>query len=196
MTDQPKGQLEYRTATVVGTRFPERIVELIVMPYESPAVTEYHGRMIREVVHAGAFNGIEKRANRVRVNRDHYDARSYCGKAVAFHPSRTEGLVAELYISKSALGEETLTLADEGILDASAGFLPMPGGERWEGRSTRHLDRLWLGHIAMTPEPAYQDARVLSVRSGDQAAAMLAGTPNLDAIRALRLADEYARLSR
>jgi HK97 family phage prohead protease len=195
MTEPPKGQLEYRAATVVSTSFPDRTIELIVMPYEQQTVADYNGRMIREVVHAGAFDGIERRPNRIKVNRDH-DVTRTVGRALALHPSREEGLVAEIRIAATPLGDETLTLADEGILDASAGFLPMPGGERWEGRSMRHLDKVWLGHIAMTPEPAYQGAQVLSVRTQDPAAVVAAATPNLDRIRAIRLQDEYARLSR
>jgi HK97 family phage prohead protease len=196
MSEQPAGQLEYRQATVVGTSFPDRTIELIVMPYETETVADYKGRMIREIVHPGAFDGIERRANRIRVNRDH-DVTRTVGRAVRLHPSRTEGLVAELRIAKTPLGDETLELADEEILDASAGFLPMPGGERWESRDMRHLDRLWLGHIAMTPEPAYQDARVLSVRS--QTLTEPPGpirTPNIEQVYAWRAQDDYDRLSR
>jgi HK97 family phage prohead protease len=198
MTERPEGQLEFRAATVVGTSFPNRTIELVVMPYEQETVAEYHGRMIREVVHAGAFDGIERRANRIKVNRDH-DTTRVVGRAVALHPSREEGLVAELRIAATDLGDETLTLASEEILDASAGFLPMPDGERWEGRSMRHLDKVWLGHIAMTPDPAYAGARVLSVRSqaaAEAPAGIVVATPNLDQVRAIRLQDEYARLSR
>jgi HK97 family phage prohead protease len=196
MSEQPKGDLEYRAATVVGTSFPDRLIELIVMPYETETVAEYHGRMVREIVHAGAFDGIERRANRIRVNRDH-DVTRTVGRAVRLHPSREEGLVAELRIAKTLLGDETLELADEEILDASAGFLPMPGGERWENRSVRHLDRLWLGHIAMTPEPAYQTARVLSVRSQSLTEASQGIlTPNIEQVYAWRARDAYDRLSR
>jgi len=196
MSEQPTGELEYRTATVLGTSFPDRIIELIVMPYEAETVADYKGRMIHEVVHRGAFDGIERRANRIRVNRDH-DVTRTVGRAVRLHPSRTEGLVAELRIAKTPLGDETLELADEEILDASAGFLPMPGGERWENRDMRHLDRLWLGHIAMTPEPAYQDARVLSVRSaGLTEPPGGISTPNIEKVYAWRAQDLYDRLSR
>jgi HK97 family phage prohead protease len=196
MTDQPTGELEYRTATVVGTSFPDRIIELIVMPYEQMTVADYRGRMVHEVFHRGAFDGIERRANRIRVNRDH-DVKRTVGRAVRLHPSRDDGLVAELRIAKTPLGDETLELADQECLDASAGFLPMPGGERWEGRTVRHLDRAWLGHIAMTPEPAYQDARVLSVRSASLTEAPGGiSTPNIEQVYAWRAQDDYDRLSR
>jgi HK97 family phage prohead protease len=195
---QPSGELEYRAATQVGVSFPDRTIELIVMPYETETFVAHQGRMVREVCHRGAFDGIERRANRVRVNRDH-DITRTVGRAVALHPSRDEGLVAEIRIAQTDLGDETLQLADEEILDASAGFLPMPDGERWEGRSLRHLDKCWLGHIAMTPDPAYQEARVLAVRKADPVVVEVSTrppTPNLDIVRGWLLEEEYGRLKR
>src|SRR5580765_5113202 len=194
MSEQPTGQLEYRAATQIGVDYQQRLVELIVMPYETETVVEHQGRMVREVVTAGAFDGIERRANRVRVNRDH-DVTRTVGRALRLHPSREEGLVAELRIAQTQLGDETLALADQGILDASAGFLPMPNGETWEGRDRRRLTKLWLGHIAMTPDPAYETARVLAVRSQSLPEAPGGvSTPNLDKLRSLIREDRYASL--
>ena len=194
---QPTGVLEYRTATQTAVNYAKRIVELIVMPYETETVVEHRGRMVREVVSRGAFDGIERRANRVRVNRDH-DIKRTVGRALTFFPARDEGLVAELRIAQTELGDETLALADEGILDASAGFMPMPDGETWPDPNLRRLDRLWLAHIAMTPDPAYETANVLSVRTQAPSAAsgsLVAATPNLDRVRADVLNDMYSRLS-
>jgi HK97 family phage prohead protease len=159
------GELEYRSSQVASVSFPERSVELIVMPYETEATVVHQRRIVQEIVSRGAFDGIERRANRIRVNRDH-DVRRTIGRAVALHPSRQEGLVAELRIAKTELGDETLALAEDGILDASAGFGVMDGGEVWErNRELRRLTKLWLAHIAMTPEPAYETANVLAVRT-------------------------------
>jgi len=192
----PSGQLEYRAARQLGVSFPDRTIELVVMPYETETVVPWQGRMVREIVSAGAFDGIERRANRIRVNRDH-DVTRTIGRAIRFWPSREEGLVAELRIAQTQLGDETLQLADEEILDASAGFLPMPGGEHWEGRALRRLTKLWLGHIAMTPDPAYEGARVLVVRHTEPADDQeRQPTPNLDRVRAWRLESSYLQLDR
>jgi HK97 family phage prohead protease len=190
----PQGELEIRAAELLGVSFPERTIELIVMPYERETMVAHRGRMVTEICARGAFDGIERRANRIRVNRDH-DVTRTVGRAVALHPSREEGLVAEVRIARTELGEETLTLADEGILDASAGFLPMPGGENWVGRTRRRFTKLWLGHIAMTPDPAYEGARVLAVRHAEGAAPAASATPNLDRVRAMLLEDRYASIS-
>jgi HK97 family phage prohead protease len=184
MSEQPSGELWHRAAELVAVRFPDRMIELIVIPYERAAVVPYQGRMCTEIISRGSFDGIERRANRIRVNRDHQVERTV-GRAVAFHPSRSEGLVAEIKVARTPLGDETLELAEDGCLDASAGFLPFPGGMVWEERSRYRVNKAWLGHIAMSPEPIYEDAAVLAVRHREPPTA--SKTPNLDQVRAWRL---------
>jgi len=134
------------------------------------------------------------------VNRDH-DLNRSVGKAITFHPNRAEGLVAEVKISATPLGDETLTLAEDGVLDASAGFRPMPGGESWHERNTlRRIHKAWLGHIALCPDPAFEGARVLAVRSGpaavlDELPVLPAATPLLDEVRSWRLRDKFGSLT-
>jgi len=189
-----RGELEYRTASQVGIDWPTRTITLIVMPYESPTEVFHKGRVVTEVCSRGAYDGIEKRPNRVAVNRDH-DLHRTVGRAVTFFPSREEGLVAEVRISKSVLGDETLALADDDVLDSSAGFGVSPGGETWEqSRTVRRLNKVWLDHIAMTPDPAYLGAKVLSVRDTtppEAAGSERTATPFLDKIRMERLAAQY-----
>jgi HK97 family phage prohead protease len=192
MTDQPAGQLRYRAVETLDVNYPNRTIELIVTPYETPAVVQMGGRNVTEVFSRGAYEGIERRANRVKVNRDH-DIQRTVGKAIAFHPSREVGLVAEVRIAKTPLGDETLALADEGILDASAGYLPMTDGEVWETRERVRVTKAWLGHIAMTPDPAYESAQVLAVRH-NAAGGDTEGTPNLDVVRGWLLEDMARRL--
>lgn len=195
MSDQPPGQLRYRAIETLEVDYPNRTVELIVTPYETEAVVMMGGRSVTEIFSRGAYAGIERRANRIRVNRDH-DVTRTVGRAVNLHPSREVGLVAEIRIAKTALGDETLALADEGILDASAGYLPMAQGELWETRDRVRITKAWLGHIAMTPDPAYEGAAVLAVRHNDGSVVIEdpSGTPNLDAVRAWLMEDRLAAL--
>jgi len=185
-------QLRFRHAEQVGVDFPNRTIELIVTPYEQEALVPFDGRLVTEIFSRGAYDGIERRANRIRVNRDH-DVTRTVGRAVTLHPSRDEGLVAEIRIARTELGDETLALADDGCLDASAGYLPMAGGEKWENRSRVRVTKAWLGHIAMTPDPAYESARVLAVRSlrDTPEPVAIVATPNLDLVRAWQLEDRY-----
>src|SRR4029077_20772484 len=138
----------------------------------------------------GAFEGIDATRRRIAVNRNHVRD-NVVGKAIAFHPSRAEGLVGELQIARTDQGDETLALADEGLLDASAGFGVPDGGESWPERGLRRLSRLWLDHIAMTPDPAYQGTSVLAVRNHEQPT-VTGERPRLDVVRGWRLADRYA----
>jgi uncharacterized protein len=193
MGEQPTGELRFRSATVTGVSFPDRTIEMIVAPYEEETLAEWKGRMVKEIFARGAFEGIQRRANRIKVYRDHFDTQTVVGRAVELHPSREEGLVADVKISNTPLGDETLTLADDGVLGASAGYLPLPGGEKWLTRSSVRIVKGWLGHIALVPEPAYEGARVLAVRSKPE---QKPATPNLDQVREWLLEDRYQQLSR
>jgi phage head maturation protease len=198
-------EVEVRQAEIAGIDFPNRTIELVVMPYEKETPTAMvNGRQVTEIVSRGAFDGVEQRTSQVKVNRGHVlDA--VVGKTLALHPSREEGLVAEVRISRTELGEETLVLADDGILAASAGFGLMrkggmtgpvvPHAEVWESRDRRRLNHLFLHHIAMTPDPAYEDARVLAVRaavSPQDATVAVEATPNMDRLRLLDLLAQEA----
>jgi phage head maturation protease len=190
------GEIEIRAAEVASVSYPQRLVTLVVMPYETETTIVEGGREFVEVVTRGAFDGIQVKnghrlARIVPLNRDHQETRTI-GQATAFHPDRPEGLVADVHISRTVLGEETLELANDGVLGASAGFAllrkngrtgpPVPDAEVWETRSRRRLNRLYLDHIALTPTPAYAGATpVLAVRAdAEPAMAAAAGTPNRD----------------
>jgi HK97 family phage prohead protease len=187
-------EIEYRdSAKVVGVSFPKRTIELVVMPYNEPTEIEHRGRIVKESVAPGAFDGIERRPNRVRVNYQHQDheLRHLLGRASAFYPARPEGLVATVNIRKGEHGNDALEAADAGDLGASAGFGVMPGGETWPDHETRRLTRLFLDHIALTPTPAYRGAEVIAVRKAQQDPV---GRPNLEIVRARELERLYSSI--
>jgi HK97 family phage prohead protease len=195
-----RGPLRFRAGSQLSVSFPERLVEVVVSPYEEPALVEYRGRMISEMIARGAYNGIQRRARSskpVVANRDHDVARPV-GKVIAFHPSREEGLVAEVKVSRGPLGDETLDLCDDGVLGVSAGYRPKTPeaeNEKWEGRNRVRILKAWLGHVAFTADPAYEGAKVLSVRQADEP--ILEGeriaTPYLDIVRGWLLTDRFER---
>lgn len=185
MTDT-RAPIEFREATVTAVNFAQRLIEMVVVPYGEEATVEYRGEMWQEQFLPTAFDGIEKRPNRIRANRDHDKTRPV-GKAVTLWPSREEGLVAELRISPTPLGDETLTLANEDVLSASAGF-SVPGSGQVLERPFRRIKTAFLDHIAFVTSPAYEGAKVLSVRGEEEQplAATLPPlvTPNLDEVLA------------
>lgn len=183
---EPKhAPIEMREATLANVNFPQRTIEVVAMPYDQEALVEYRGELWNESFERGAFDGIEKRPNRVKANRDHNKER-LVGKATKFFPSRDEGLVAEIRIAATPLGDETLTLADEEMLEVSSGFA-VRGSDQVLDRSTRsrRIKRGFLDHLAFVAQGAYMGAQVLAVRSEERPnAATLPklDTPNLDEV--------------
>lgn len=162
-----KAPVEIRTAAVANIDAEERIVTMIAIPYEQATTVPFRGEVWNEVVERGAFAGIENSTHTYRVNRDH-DKRRLVGKIVNYYPDREEGLVVDAYISKTELGDETLQLAKDGILGASVGMAIRPTDQildRRDGSRTRRIKRAFLDHLALVPDPAYQGAEVLAVRS-------------------------------
>lgn len=202
--------VETRSAEVADVNFPKRIVTVVAAPYEQPAENVYyHGRYITEVVSRGAFDGIERRTSQIKVLREHSWDKPV-GRIVGLHPSRKEGLVAEVKISATDLGNESLELCQDHVLGSSMGFELLrqgggrgpvyPDAEVWErNRTVRRLNRLRLDHLSLVGNPQYPGASVLDVRSqqeartGDAAAGC---TPNLDRIAYQELKAQYDEMNR
>jgi HK97 family phage prohead protease len=172
--------VEYRTAAELEVRHAQRVIELIAVPYNEPAEVLRRGRLVTETVASGAFAGVH---GDVTVNRAH-DLERPLGRVMSLHPQDPRGLRAELRISRTQSGDEVLELAGDELLSASVGFQVLPGGETWShDRRAVTVNRAKLVHIALTGDPAYTGAKVLSVRSADTAPAPRTPTPNLDRIR-------------
>jgi HK97 family phage prohead protease len=185
--ETPRAPIEFRDSNVAGVNFAQRLIEVVAVPYEESALVEYRGELWNEMFLRGSFDGIEKRPNRVRANRDHDDKR-LVGKVARFYPSREEGLVAEVRVSYTPLGDETLELAKDDVLDVSVGFAARGKDQEFDRRTmTRRIRKAFADHIAFTPTPAYAGAGVLAVRhalqSPDAAQLKKLDTPNLDELR-------------
>lgn len=181
LADVAARPLEYRKAQTLEVRHPERLIELIAVPYDEETRVMHHGRWITETVAPGSFANVRDEDRDIRVNRGH-DLERPLGRVVALHPNDRRGLRAAVKIVKTPAGDEVLELAGDDLLGASVGFAPYPGGEDYSpDRTQRRITSAFLGHIALTGDPAYQGAKVLSVRTATEQAAVSA-TPLLDAI--------------
>lgn len=180
MTEPIERPIEVRAATaeVAEVNMKDRIITVIAVPYEQPATIGYRGEVWTELFSRGSFDGIEKRPQRVRVNREHVRGDTV-GKAITFHPSRQEGLVAELRIANTVRGSDTLELAADDCLSSSIGFGVLKPSDEVLDRSkmVRRVNKAWLDHIALVESPAYEGADVLDVR--DAATALRDGRPTL-----------------
>lgn len=169
MTDDARNApIEFRSATIAEVRFAQRMVEVIAVPYEQEATIEYRGELWRESFLRGAFDGIESRNSRVGVNREHDESTTF-GKVVAFHPSRQEGLVADVLVANTPRGDEALELASQNMLGAS-GALSVRNSDQILNRPYRQIKKAFLRHLSFVEVPAYEGAGVLSVRGQDSIA--------------------------
>lgn len=144
----------------------ERLIDVIAAPYEQLASVMVRGEPWREQFLRGAWDGIENRAGKVRVNREHMVGDTV-GKVVYFDPNHRDGLLARVKIAKTPRGDDTLELADDDMLSASVGYGAKPSDVTHDRRNgIRSVKRAILHHLAMVEDPAYEGARVLEVRDG------------------------------
>jgi hypothetical protein len=161
----PDAPILFRSSTVADVNYSQRIIEVIAAPYDEVGMVPWRGEMWQEKFLRGAWDGIEKRPNRVKANREHDRARTV-GKVVNFWPSRSEGLVASVRIAKTPLGDETLALADDECLGASVGYAARTSDVILDKvNHLRSVKRAFLDHLAFDADPIYAGATVLSVRS-------------------------------
>ena len=168
-----------------GVSYPKRIVTLVAVPYDTDAeIVEEDGREYIEQFARGSFDGIQPRTSHIHANRDH-DRTKPVGRADKFYPSRREGLVADVKISRTVLGDETLALAEDRVLHSSIKFGAYPDDIEYSDRGLRRrIKRAFLDHIAFVTEPAYATASVLSVRHRHPSNIGRSETPLLDEILA------------
>lgn len=171
-----------RAAAIDDVAFGKREITLIAVPYNEEAVVpDWRPEAERETFMPGSFDGIESRTKQITLNRDHSRER-VIGSARAFDSKNERGLIATFKVSKTPLGDESLQLAADGVLRASISFAARSQDMAVKDGVMRFY-RAFVGHVALTPEPAYEGANVLNVRTGE--AMEISPTPNLDLAAAL-----------
>jgi uncharacterized protein len=107
----------------------------------------------------------ERGEGRIPLLEQHAQDRHPVGQSVSFTKT-PEGLVADFRLARTARGEEARQLALDGMVGGlSVGFRPLRNKtEERDGR--RHIIRLEakLDHVGLVTQPAYAEARILSVR--------------------------------
>lgn len=175
--------VQIRSAVAIqGVDFPDRTIEIVAVPYETETIVPEHpdgSKLIRELVERGAFDGIEQRNGKIAVNREHQRMLTF-GKVVEWEPAYETGLRALVKASRTPLGDESLQLADDGILKASVGMV-FRRSDALVRDGLRRVRRAFMDHLALTVDPAYAGTDVLRVASADEVRQALS-TPNLDAV--------------
>lgn len=112
----------------------------------------------------GAFAGIDP--TKVKLRMEHQNP--VAGKGVSLE-ERSDGAYMVFRVSKTAKGDEILTLAADGVTDGvSVGFMEKPGGtviKQRSGRRVRVHRSVDLREVSTTWQPVYERAAVQYVRS-------------------------------
>ena len=118
---------------------------------------------------AGVFDkSIAERGDRIPLLEQHNRSAMPIGMAATWQKTG-DGLVGDFKLARTMRADEARSLAADGMVTGlSVGFQPIRNRtENRDGR--RHVTRLEarLDHVGLVHAPAYEDARVLSVRNFD-----------------------------
>src|SRR5829696_6559354 len=157
-----------------------------VLPWGVEARVLDRGRLVVESFERGALAGTDPA--RVPLTATHpRDAGTLPIGVTVELEERDDAAWGAWKVSKTALGDEVLELARDGVpLGLSVGFAEVAGGSRWSvdrRRVTR--TRAQLDHVAVVRVPAYAGAGVVGVR-GLGVAGGTSATPLLDLARLTR----------
>jgi HK97 family phage prohead protease len=156
-------ELEQRSDDSTG-----RKVSGIVVPYDSPTQLN---RSTIEVFRKGSLaKTVSERGSKIALHLTH-DPLSIIGKAVDWRDD-ARGMWAEFHVSNTTQGNDALELIRDGVLHSfSIGFKAIANRTDVTNRNgTRVYERkeVRLGHVALVPNPAYQDATVEGLRDDEE----------------------------
>jgi HK97 family phage prohead protease len=154
-------------AKLTDVDFKHRLITVVAVPWEQEATIYWRGEAWKEVFLRGAFDGLEDHAGRVRVNREHTKGDTV-GAAIKMDTQDPHGLIATVEIIDTPRGDETLKLAAKDMISASIGYFIKTGSdvELNIKKHIRRVKRAFLDHLSFVESPAFEGARVLSVREG------------------------------
>lgn len=171
--------VEIRAAEVADVSRKGRTITLLAIPYNRETDRVWDFEFDREKVLPGAFDGIEQRSGHVTANREHRGERTI-GKVSRFDAADARGLVVDMAISRTPLGDESLELAADDVLRGSVGMIVRRSDATIKDRlrTIRRVDA--LDHVALVPSPAYLETEVLGIRERTPREPI--ATPNLDEV--------------
>lgn len=152
-------------AVLADVNVKQRLIDVIAVPWDQEAEVPWRGEMWREVFRRGAFDGLEDHIGRVRANREHVKGDTV-GRLVFADPKAEPGLITRTLVARTPRGDETLALAEDGMISSSIGYrLKDQADLRLERRTRlREVLRAFLDHQSFVESPAFVGAQVLAVR--------------------------------
>jgi len=163
-----------------------RILEGPLLPWGVEAGVLDRNRLVVETFERGALAGADPARIPLTAKHPRDNQELPIGVTLSID-ERADAAWGSWRVSKTALGDEVLELARDGVpLGLSVGFAEVAGGSRWSvdrRRVTR--TRAQLDHVAVVRVPAYAGAGVVGVR-GLGVAGGTSATPLLDLARLTR----------
>jgi uncharacterized protein len=155
-----------------------------LLPWGVEARVVDRGRHVVETFQRGALADVDPARVPLTATHPRDNQTLPIGRTVELE-ERADAAWGAWRVSKTALGDEVLELARDGVpLGLSVGFLEVPGGSRWStDRKRVTRTRAALDHVAVVRVPAYAGAGVQGVRAAHGPAA---GTPLATLARRLR----------
>jgi uncharacterized protein len=137
-----------------------------LLPWGVPARVLDQGRLVTETFERGALAGTDPRQVPLTATHPRDAGALPIGVTVELE-ERADAAWGAWRVSRTALGDEVLELARDGVpLGLSVGFAEVPGGSRWSpDRSRVTRTRADLDHVAVVRVPAYAGAGVVGVRA-------------------------------
>ena len=157
----------YRAFPVdLEVRADGRTIAGIAAPFDTPTnIVDFAGQYI-ETIRRGAFARTiaERGPTKVKLNVQHDVQSLPIGRATLLRED-AQGLYAEFRVSQTDRGNEALTLVRDGTLDGlSIGFRAIRSD--WSAdHASRTLLEVALDEVSVVTHAAYEDARILAVRS-------------------------------
>jgi Escherichia/Staphylococcus phage prohead protease len=159
---------EHQTTLALRDDGDGRVLVGPVLPWNVEARVYDRGRIVAEQFQRGALQGVDPA--RVPLMRTHPRDPGTLPIGVTVElDERDDAAWGAWRVSKTALGDEVLELARDGVpLSLSIGFAELPNGSRWSAdrrRVTR--TRAALDHVAVVRVGAYRGAEVAGIRSAE-----------------------------
>jgi HK97 family phage prohead protease len=157
---------EVATGLQVRGEPDERVLFGPLIPWDVEARVLDRGRMVVETFQRGALAGADPARVPLTARHPRDNQELPIGVTVELD-ERADAAYGAWRVSKTAVGDEVLELARDGVpLGLSIGFMEVPGGSRWSPDRRRVVrTRAQLDHIAVVRTPAYVGAGVVGVRS-------------------------------
>src|SRR4051812_28470313 len=138
-----------------------------IAPYNTPTRVGDPGRpAYMEVIRPGAFTrSLSERGDRIRLFAGHDDGAMPIGKAVDWQDS-PDALYGTFELADTNAGRDAAALVRDGIVTGlSIGADEIGRGTRVGADGVVERTELKLYHVGLVPDPAYDAARVLALRS-------------------------------